>query len=200
MNNTATFAAAAIPVENIRCPVLLISGGDDQMWPSEIYADQIFERMGDDYDVGHWSYLEAGHGITRPSSPHSRTHLLPPCCKALVFHGRQSCSRCCSKSSAWDEILQFFDEHLKNRTTQGGFLYKKAVFTFIASILTATTLVAAPRAVVFDFGGVLTGKDDREVVISFIQKSFDLSREEFDKALLRKCCLKAAPSYISAKS
>jgi epoxide hydrolase-like predicted phosphatase len=58
---------------------------------------------------------------------------------------------------------------------------KNILLTSIVSILTATTLVAAPQAVVFDFGGVLTGEPNREAVVYFIQKSFNLSKEEFEK-------------------
>lgn len=58
---------------------------------------------------------------------------------------------------------------------------KKILFTLIASAISASTLVAAPQAVVFDFGGVLTGKPNREAVTNFIQESLHLSKEEFDK-------------------
>ena len=58
---------------------------------------------------------------------------------------------------------------------------KKTLFSFIASILTATFLMAAPQAIVFDFGGVLTGEPNREAVITFICQSFHFSAEEFEK-------------------
>lgn len=47
--------------------------------------------------------------------------------------------------------------------------------------MTATALIAAPQAIVFDFGGVLTGEPIREAVVHFIQDSLDLSDEEFEK-------------------
>lgn len=56
---------------------------------------------------------------------------------------------------------------------------KKILFSLIT--LSATTLMAAPQAVVFDFGGVLTGEPNREAVVSFIRESFHLSKEEFEK-------------------
>lgn len=58
---------------------------------------------------------------------------------------------------------------------------KKTLFSLIASTLTATALIAAPQAIVFDFGGVLTGEPNREVVITFICQSFHFSAEEFEK-------------------
>lgn len=54
--------------------------------------------------------------------------------------------------------------------------------SLIALMIMAGSLVAAPQTVVFDFGGVLTGEPNREAVINFIQESFDLSKEEFEKA------------------
>ena len=50
----------------------------------------------------------------------------------------------------------------------------------ILSTMSLTTFAAASQAVCFDFGGVLTGEPNREAVVHFIQKSFDLSNEEFE--------------------
>lgn len=48
------------------------------------------------------------------------------------------------------------------------------------SLIATASLAAAPQAIVFDFGGVLTGEQNREAVIEFIQDSLQLSREEFE--------------------
>jgi len=58
---------------------------------------------------------------------------------------------------------------------------KKTISSLIASILITTSLIAAPQAIVFDFGGVLTGEPNREAVITFIRQSFHFSAEEFEK-------------------
>jgi hypothetical protein len=58
---------------------------------------------------------------------------------------------------------------------------KKALYSLIASTLTASSLIAVPQAIVFDFGGVLTGEPNREAVITFIRQSFHFSEEEFEK-------------------
>lgn len=58
---------------------------------------------------------------------------------------------------------------------------KRTLFSLIASTITATSLIAAPQAIVFDFGGVLTGEPNREAVITFICQSFHFSAEEFEK-------------------
>lgn len=59
---------------------------------------------------------------------------------------------------------------------------KKIVFSLILSVLTASSLIAVPQAIVFDFGGVLTGDQNREAVVRFISESFHFSSEEFEKA------------------
>jgi putative hydrolase of the HAD superfamily len=49
------------------------------------------------------------------------------------------------------------------------------------SLLTAcATLSAAPEAIVFDFGGVMTKEPNREAVVQFLCKSFALSPQEFE--------------------
>lgn len=58
---------------------------------------------------------------------------------------------------------------------------KKTLFSLITATLTATSLIAAPQAIVFDFGGVLTGELNRDAVITFIRQSFHFSAEEFEK-------------------
>jgi hypothetical protein len=58
---------------------------------------------------------------------------------------------------------------------------KKVLFSLITSTLTATSLIAVPQAIVFDFGGVMTGESNREAVITFICQSFHFSAEEFEK-------------------
>jgi dienelactone hydrolase len=57
---------ARIPVENIQGAVLLISGTDDQMWPSAYMADQVVARLRESkhpFPVQHLKYEGAGHAI-----------------------------------------------------------------------------------------------------------------------------------------
>ncbi|MBS0653633.1 MAG: HAD family phosphatase [Verrucomicrobia bacterium] len=59
---------------------------------------------------------------------------------------------------------------------------KKWVFSLLITTCTAGSLLAAPQAIVFDFGGVLTGNPDREAVVHFIRQTHHLSEAEFEKA------------------
>jgi dienelactone hydrolase len=57
---------AEIPVENIRGPVLLLSGRDDQIWPSSFMATRVMERLRrhqHPYADEHLSYDGVGHPI-----------------------------------------------------------------------------------------------------------------------------------------
>jgi uncharacterized protein len=60
-------AAAAIPVEEIGGPVLLLSGDADTLWPSAAMSEAVVKRLeGHDFphEVVHVAYPDAGHGIS----------------------------------------------------------------------------------------------------------------------------------------
>ncbi len=56
---------------------------------------------------------------------------------------------------------------------------KKAVLSYLFA---ASSLAAAPQAIVFDFGGVLTGEANRQAVVDFIRDTLQLSKEEYESA------------------
>jgi dienelactone hydrolase len=66
-----TRETATIPVENIDGPVLLVSGGDDGIWPSArlqgIAADRLEAKGHDSFD--HLVYEGAGHAFLQPYFP-----------------------------------------------------------------------------------------------------------------------------------
>lgn len=56
-------AAARIPIERFKGSVMLISGADDQLWPSNVYADRIMAALrSDPARHTHLNYPAAGHG------------------------------------------------------------------------------------------------------------------------------------------
>jgi pimeloyl-ACP methyl ester carboxylesterase len=60
---------AEIPVERVNGPVLLISGTDDQVWPSSTLADIAVRRLrryAHDFIIEHLRYEGAGHAIGPP--------------------------------------------------------------------------------------------------------------------------------------
>ncbi|HSA96040.1 MAG TPA: acyl-CoA thioesterase/bile acid-CoA:amino acid N-acyltransferase family protein [Acidobacteriota bacterium] len=65
----AALERAAIPVEKIRAPLLLISGTLDQTWPADEFCRTIAARLrksGFPYEVKHVSHEDAGHGSFLP--------------------------------------------------------------------------------------------------------------------------------------
>jgi dienelactone hydrolase len=64
--------ASTIPVEKIQGAVMLISGEDDQMWPSTLFSNRVMDRLKKfnfPHPYEHLSYPQAGHAISIPYIP-----------------------------------------------------------------------------------------------------------------------------------
>ncbi len=72
LRNREAIARASIPVERIRGPVLLISGGDDHLWPAAKMSEAIIARLkkhGFAHPVEHLHFPRAGHMLRYPYLP-----------------------------------------------------------------------------------------------------------------------------------
>jgi len=72
LRNRDAVERAAIPVENIRGPILLISGGDDHLWPAAEMSEAIvarFQRNGSAHTAEHLHFAHAGHMLRYPHLP-----------------------------------------------------------------------------------------------------------------------------------
>ena len=72
LRDAAAVERATIPVERTRGPVLLVSGSDDQMWPSSDLADIALRRLEahrHPFAFQHLKYEGAGHQILVPYWP-----------------------------------------------------------------------------------------------------------------------------------
>lgn len=72
LRNREAIARASIPVERIRGPVLLISGGDDHLWPAAKMSEAIVARLkkhGFAHPVEHLHCPRAGHMLRYPYLP-----------------------------------------------------------------------------------------------------------------------------------
>ncbi|AFU68363.1 acyl-CoA thioester hydrolase/N-acetyltransferase [Psychroflexus torquis ATCC 700755] len=61
---TKRIEKSSIKIENIKCPILLISGEDDLQWPSTMMSNRIkarAEKYKFNYEIKHYSYENAGH-------------------------------------------------------------------------------------------------------------------------------------------
>jgi len=110
MEDSAAFKNSAIPVEKLKCPLLLISGQDDQMWPSCLFASQIEERLKRENSriaCSHYTYAGAGHSIAPCVSQVTKgfVHSIPH----LTFNfGGTPSADIKAKTDAWNRTLDFF--------------------------------------------------------------------------------------------
>jgi dienelactone hydrolase len=105
--------AAEIPVERINGPVLLISGADDQVWPSRILSEIAMQRLRSHnhrFRFEHLCYEDAGHSIGTPFGAPTSTHFVHPVL-GLDFEmgGTVEASRRASADS-WQHVIAFFRE------------------------------------------------------------------------------------------
>jgi hypothetical protein len=64
LDDVAATDAAAIPIERAAGPVMLVSGGDDRMWPAARMCGLAIERMrrsGHGASIRHVNVPDAGH-------------------------------------------------------------------------------------------------------------------------------------------
>jgi len=115
LKDRAAVEAAEIPVERINGPVLLISGQDDQMWPSPVLAEIAMSRLARHhhrFSYRHLSYPGAGHIIGPPGLPATVLASLHPLAgRALAFGGNPK-DNAAAAADAWPKVLAFFREAL----------------------------------------------------------------------------------------
>jgi len=107
---------ATIPVEKINGPVLLISGQDDQMWPSSQLSEIAIQRLikhNHPYRYEHLSYPNAGHAIGIPNLSTVLKTILPPIDGRIYALGGNPESNAFAASDSWCKLLMFLDTSLK---------------------------------------------------------------------------------------
>jgi dienelactone hydrolase len=118
MKDEEKFNAAAIRVENIKGPLLLISGGDDQMWPSALYCTHIKDRLAQYHSTiscEHLCYLQAGHGIAMPALPQHSTIVFHPVYNMWFSKGGTAAANRHACIDSWQKLIAFFDKSLRGK-------------------------------------------------------------------------------------
>ncbi len=116
MKDREAFAAAAIQVEKIRAALLIISGGDDMIWPSAIFSSQIEQRLRDHHSpiyCEHLHYPKAGHGINMPYLPQPSPVVYHPLYKVWISLGGTRADNWYACWDSWKKMISFFDRTLK---------------------------------------------------------------------------------------
>lgn len=115
MKDKEAFKKAAIPVEKIQASLLLISGGDDQMWPSAFYVSQIEERLQKYHSRifrESLNYPKAGHGIFQPNIPQPSPKMYHPVYEIWFTMGGSRADNYHACQDSWKKIIAFFDTNL----------------------------------------------------------------------------------------
>ena len=105
LDNASAIDEAAIPIERATGPLLLVSGGDDRMWPAERMCRMVVDRMrrsGRERFVRHLNYPEAGH-VLFPYEPPNATEAR----SQIQFDlggGVEAASR--AHASAWPQVVR----------------------------------------------------------------------------------------------
>jgi dienelactone hydrolase len=115
LRNREAIARAQIPVERTRGPILLISGGDDHVWPASRMAEMICTRLharNFAHSVEHLHYPKAGHELRYPFLPTTARTTRPAGLKFAISFGGSAEADAEAQKDAWRRALAFFRNSL----------------------------------------------------------------------------------------
>lgn len=104
--DATTIEQATIPVEKIKAPILLVSGTDDQTWPSSIFSDAIMQRLEKNhypYEFKHIRYEGAGHMVFLPYFITGQNRYM---------NGGNPKDDALGSVVSWEATIAFFKKHL----------------------------------------------------------------------------------------
>jgi dienelactone hydrolase len=104
LDNAEAVDAAAIPLERATGPLLLISGGDDRMWPAARMCGMAMERLsrhGRADAARHLNYPEAGHVLVPRRNPSAAVPQMP-----MIFDlGGSFGAANAAHENAWPQVV-----------------------------------------------------------------------------------------------
>lgn len=107
---------AAIEVERINGPILLISGSADALWPSGVFSKLILERLEERkfaHLFQHLSYEGAGHSIGPRFAPTTINSGFHPIRKTTINLGGSPAANAAARNDSWPRVLAFLEERVK---------------------------------------------------------------------------------------
>ncbi|MBW2370037.1 MAG: acyl-CoA thioesterase/BAAT N-terminal domain-containing protein [Deltaproteobacteria bacterium] len=106
---------SAIPVEKTNGAILLISAGDDHLWPSSSFSKMVITRL-DEYQFSHpykhLDYMGAGHAIWAPYLPLVTGSFTYPVVGYKMALGGKPKDQASANADAWENLIGFLGEHL----------------------------------------------------------------------------------------
>jgi hypothetical protein len=109
LTDAAQVEASRIPIERIAAPLLLVSGGQDQIWPSQAMSETIVAALKNvpNARVTHLSYPDAGHGVFgAPFDPAKAERA------RLESLGGTLEATLAARTDGWPKVLQFLEASL----------------------------------------------------------------------------------------
>jgi len=112
--NKGMIKEATIQVENIKCPILFISGTDDLTWPSTMMSNKMMKRLKKhrfSYDFQHYKYKEAGHNFAGGGQGCGIPYLPPEDYSKSAARGGTDKGNSLAAIQSWKDILAFIRNH-----------------------------------------------------------------------------------------
>lgn len=110
LKNSECVHKAAIRVERINGPVLMISGADDKLWPSAKLTEFAVRRLHEErfpHYFEHLCYEGAGHGIGWPNVPTTMLRSVHPVSGEQMEMGGTPHGNAHARSDSWPRMLEF---------------------------------------------------------------------------------------------
>jgi len=104
---------SAIEVENIKAPIMFISGKEDKVWPSFMMSEMMMKRLEQrqfKYDYAHYSYDNAGHNFAGGGQGCGILYLPPEDYSNSSARGGTDEGNALAAIKSWEEILRFISE------------------------------------------------------------------------------------------
>ena len=113
LRDKAAVARARIRVENIKCPVALLSGTDDGSWPSSLYSKMVVDKLqevGFPYDVQWVDTADAGHAIVFPYIPTTQVVYSHPVSGRVSTAGGRPDANALADDHSWTCVKKFLSD------------------------------------------------------------------------------------------
>lgn len=116
-SNKEGIEKALIPVEDIQCPILFISGEDDQVWPATMMSEMMVKRLQErkfNHEFMHLSYPNAGHNFAGGGQGCGIPYLpAEDYSKGGAAKGGTDKGNALASIASWEAILKFIERSIK---------------------------------------------------------------------------------------
>lgn len=112
------FKHSEIDVEKIQCPVLILAGEDDKLWPSAYYSSLVMDRLNEKRSKitrFYLSFPHTGHEFLFPDLPAANLPYYHPKAKMWLSYGGTMEANAHASEKAWQTTIKFLDTQLHGR-------------------------------------------------------------------------------------